>query len=78
MQWIKDEKVYSKGKTKIESVVDVLRLKLKNNFGVTLAPFLITKSEFKKRAKAKKSPVEDIVKEGKVISGISLRELHNG
>lgn len=67
--------VYSKGKTKIEATIDELRINLNKNFGIILAPFLITKSEFRKRAKANKSPVPSILKEGKIISGLSLSRL---
>lgn len=70
--------VYSKSRNKIESIVDELRIEINEKFGVTLAPFLILKSEFRKRAKSSKSPINEILKEGKVISGMSIRELQNG
>ena len=70
--------VYSKDKAKIESLLDELRIELNNKFGITLAPFIITKSEFRKRAKLNRIPVTEIIKEGKVLYGISLNKLQNG
>lgn len=70
--------VYSKNKNKIEKIVSNLRDELYDKFGVTLAPFYITRIDFKKRAENKKSPVNEIIKEGVVISGLSLNILKNG
>lgn len=70
--------VYSKSKNKIESIIDKKRIQLNKNFSIALAPLLITKSEFRKRAKLNKSPVSDIINDGKVLSGLSLEKLQNG
>jgi predicted nucleotidyltransferase len=70
--------VYLKNKNKIEKIVSSLRDELYDKFGVTLAPFYITRSEFKIRAKKNISPVNEIIKEGIVISGLSLNILKNG
>jgi hypothetical protein len=38
-------------------------------YGVTLAPFIISLPEFRKRAGSGKPPVNNILKEGKIIYG---------
>jgi predicted nucleotidyltransferase len=65
-------------KKKIEERLTQLSTRLKKKFGVSLAPFYITKIEFAKRAKAGKSPVKDIIKEGIHISGLKIKELLHG
>jgi predicted nucleotidyltransferase len=70
--------IYNSEKKKLEPELSNLRGDLYDTYGVTLAPFLISIQEFKKKAKSKKSPVSDIVKEGKVIYGKSLTEIING
>jgi len=44
-------------------------------FGAKLAPILFTAGEFRKKARQNLPPVADILKDGVVISGQSLREL---
>ncbi len=70
--------VYSKNKNKIEKIVSSLRDELYDKYGVTLAPFYIIRNEFKKRVKKNKSPVNEIIKEGIIISGLSINILKNG
>jgi predicted nucleotidyltransferase len=67
--------VYLKNKKLIEERINSLRDELYDLFGISLAPFLITAPEFKIKAKNKKPPVKDIIKEGKVISGKSINRL---
>ena len=67
--------VYSKNKSKIESVVSELRDKLYDDYKVTLAPFYILETEFKKRAKQNLSPINSILKEGVLLTGKSIRGL---
>lgn len=70
--------VYSKRLKEIEREVSILRDLLNDKFGVTLAPFYITRKEFKTRVRKSKSPVNSIIKEGKVISGLSIKSIING
>jgi predicted nucleotidyltransferase len=70
--------VYSRGLTKIEESVSSLRDELNDKYGVTLAPFYITKKEFRTRVRKGKSPVDSIIKHGKVLSGLSIKSLING
>ncbi|HSW56662.1 MAG TPA: nucleotidyltransferase domain-containing protein [Ignavibacteriaceae bacterium] len=70
--------VYSKKIKEIEKAVSILRDMLNDKFGVTLAPFYITRKEFKTRVRKSKSPVDSIIKEGKVISGLSIKSMING
>lgn len=63
---------------KIENVIPKLREILHQKYGVSLAPFLITKKEFFSKAKNKLSPVNNIVKEGKILFGQSISDLING
>jgi predicted nucleotidyltransferase len=67
--------VYAKNKSKIESAVSELRDKLYDDYKVTLAPFYISETEFKKRAKLNLSPVNSILKEGVLLSGKPIRGL---
>lgn len=67
--------VHSKNKTKIVNTVSELRDRLYDDYKVTLAPFYITETDFKKRAKRNQSPVNNIIKEGILITGKPIREL---
>jgi predicted nucleotidyltransferase len=51
---------------------------IRQRFGASLSPFVITASEFRRRAKLKKPPVDNILKDGVVIAGKSVRELLRG
>jgi len=70
--------IYSKTKKDIEEKVNILRDNLYEKYGIKLAPFYITENDFKLKAKKKKSPVNNIVKEGIVIRGKTLNRLVNG
>lgn len=70
--------VYKNDKKQIEDKVGFLRDKLINEFGVTLAPYFISLDNFVLRAKKNKTPVNNIVLEGKVISGNSIHGLIHG
>lgn len=67
--------VYDKEKKVLEGYVNALQDNLHKEFGVVLAPFYISSQEFSKRAATKKPPVNEIIKEGIVISGKSIRDL---
>lgn len=67
--------VYANNKNKIENIVSELRDKLFDDYKVTLAPFYITETDFKKRAKKNLSPVNNIIKEGILLAGKPIREL---
>ena len=67
--------VYDKGKKVLEKHLNTLQDNLYKEFGVTLAPFYISSQEFRKRAAAKKPPVNEILNEGIVISGMLIRDL---
>lgn len=69
--------IYIDGKEKIEVVVSRLRNNLYDEFGVTLAPYYITLAEFKKRVKQNKPPVNNILKESKLISGKTIQRFLN-
>jgi len=62
----------------IEKQLVFYAIMLNDKFGVTLAPFYITRKEFKTRVRKSKSPVDSIIKEGKVISGLSIKSMING
>lgn len=70
--------VYKGSKSKLEESVSSLRDSLGKKYGVTLAPFYISQTEFKHRAKSGKSPIHDILKDGKVICGKSMERLIHG
>lgn len=70
--------VYKNNLSKIEEKVSVLRNSLFNSFNITLAPFYIPAFRFKKLGLQGKSPINNIIKEGKVITGKSIKELLYG
>jgi len=71
--------VYSglKDKKFVQDKVNVCRDELNNNYGISLAPFYISRKEFQQRAKLKKPPVNEILKEGILLFGQSIKELLN-
>jgi len=71
--------VYSDSKDKkiVEDKVNVCRDGLHNNYGISLAPFYISIKGFQQRAKLKKPPVIEILKEGILLFGQSIKELLN-
>lgn len=70
--------VYKNNLKIIEEKVSTLRSSLFNLFNITLAPFYIPASRFKKLGLQGKSPINNIIKEGKVITGKSIKELLYG
>jgi predicted nucleotidyltransferase len=71
--------VYSglKDKKIVKDKVNVCRDLLHHNYGISLAPFYISVKEFQQRAKLKKTPINEIVKEGILLSGKSIGGLLN-
>ncbi|HED06893.1 MAG TPA: nucleotidyltransferase domain-containing protein [Ignavibacteria bacterium] len=69
--------VYSKNKREINRIISSISDKLYKEFGVLLAPFFITKKEFISRAKKRKPPLNNLLTEGKVLSGLSINRLMN-
>lgn len=67
---LKDKKI-------VEEKVNVCRDELHNNYGISLAPFYISVKDFKQRAQLKKPPINEIVKEGILLFGQSIKELLN-
>jgi len=61
----------------VEEKVNVCRDELRNNYGISLAPFYISVKEFQQRAKLKKPPINEILKEGILLFGQSITELLN-
>lgn len=70
--------IYKSGKRKIEDEINQLRTDLYNIFGISLAPYIISVSDFKMKAKNNESPVNNIIEEGKVIYGKSINTIING
>ena len=64
-------------KKELEELINQIRPKLYSQFGISIAPYFISLSDFKLRAKKKASPVNDIVKKGKILFGESIRSLLN-
>ncbi|MBU2444104.1 MAG: nucleotidyltransferase domain-containing protein [Bacteroidetes bacterium] len=65
-------------KIKLEETINKISKEVHNKFGANIAPFYISQTEFKKRALNKKPPVSEIIKEGIVLKGSSIKELING
>lgn len=70
--------IYKKDKKEIDSIVSSLRDELWKRYSIHFAPFFITESEFKKRASFSKPPVNEIIKDGILITGKSIKELLRG
>lgn len=67
-----------KQKKEAEEIVFEIGFKAYKKFGISLSSIYFTKKEFARRARMNKAPVNNIIKEGKVISGLSIKELING
>lgn len=67
----------SKLKGKIEQIIITESETLFKKYGILLSTFYITEKEFIKRAKSQRPPVKEILKDGLVISGKSIRDLLN-
>jgi predicted nucleotidyltransferase len=61
--------VYAKNISLIKEKVSFLGKELNKKFSINLAPFYISVNEFKKRIKLNKPPVNNIIKEGILVSG---------
>ncbi|MBK7105451.1 MAG: nucleotidyltransferase domain-containing protein [Ignavibacteriae bacterium] len=70
--------VYNNEKKQIEDKIKNLRTKLYDDYGITLAPYYVSQKEFIEGNKKNKSPIKNIINEGKVISGLSISRLING
>jgi predicted nucleotidyltransferase len=62
----------------LESQVSKLNPIMYKNYGINLSPLYLSVDEFIRRARHKKSPVPEIVKEGIVIYGMEITRLLNG
>lgn len=67
--------VYDKNKNELEKAISNLREQIYSEYSIHLAPFYIKETDFRRRAKKKLSPVNNIIEEGIVICGKSIKEL---
>ena len=68
--------VRTKGEKKhVQEVAHRLAPKCQRQYGTNLAPLIFTLAEFRRNNRLKKSPVPQIVRDGKVISGNPVRSL---
>jgi predicted nucleotidyltransferase len=67
-----------KDRATAEAAVHSMAPQLLSRYGAKLAPYIITEKEFIRKAKRNLPPVHDIVKEGIVIAGISVKGLLSG
>jgi len=65
-------------KERVDALLDGLSPIVKSKFGARLSPLTLSISEFATRATRDKPPVCNIVRDGVVLSGKSLRDLTNG
>jgi len=70
--------IYEKNKRAIEEIIyEEISPELRRKYNISFSPFLITLAKFRSLSKINNSAVPDIIKEGKLISGISIRSLIN-
>lgn len=62
----------------ISSRVNTIAPQFRKRFGAGLSPFIIPVSDFRQRARAQKPPMSEIIKEGVVIAGKTIREILRG
>ncbi|HMN23987.1 MAG TPA: nucleotidyltransferase domain-containing protein [Ignavibacteriaceae bacterium] len=67
----------SENKLKIEDKLTTLILNLKKRFGINLSTIIFTQKEFVKKIKSKSPPANNIVEDGIVFSGLSIRRILN-
>ena len=67
-----------KQKATVEAAVHSIAPELLSRFGARLAPYILTRRQFVHKARRKLPPVHDIVNEGLVIAGLSLKDLLHG
>jgi predicted nucleotidyltransferase len=65
-------------KEKVQAIVHDIAPSLLRQYGAKLAPLILTAKEFSGRAKKGRPPVNEILKEGTVITGKSLKGLVGG
>lgn len=70
--------IYNKNLSVIEEKVSELRSALFKTYNITLAPFYIPAVKFRQFGKQRKPPVKNIIAEGRLIAGKSIKELLNG
>lgn len=58
---------------KLEETVDSLAINLYKKYGVSLSTLYISKSDFRKKAKANKPPVKQIIEEGELLTGEQIK-----
>ena len=61
----------------VEAAVDSLAPEVLSRYGAKIAPFILIQREFIRKAKQNLPPIQDIVKEGIVIAGLSVKGLLN-
>ncbi len=64
-------------KEAIEKRLPDIQAVIKKKYGIAVSPIYFTQTEFVLKAKSKKPPLNGIVKDGILISGLSIRELLN-
>ena len=70
--------IITENKNEVENIISGLRNELKESFGVSFAPYIISRTDFEKKYEKNKSPVKEIVAEGKVLYGKILKGIKNG
>ncbi|MBK6915008.1 MAG: nucleotidyltransferase domain-containing protein [Ignavibacteriales bacterium] len=70
--------VYKSGRRLLEEKVSQLRGDLFSRYGISLAPYYISEKDFRSKAKNRKLPVINILREGRVISGKTITRMIDG
>lgn len=70
--------IYDKKSGVIEEKVSELQSALFKTYNITLAPFYISTVKFRRLGSQSKPPVNNIIKEGRVIAGKTIKDLLNG
>jgi predicted nucleotidyltransferase len=64
-------------KDKAQSIIHDIAGKVQKRYGARISPLLLTLREFSSKARREEPPIREIIKEGVILRGRSIKELSN-
>jgi predicted nucleotidyltransferase len=64
-------------KDKAQSIIHDIAGKVQRRYGARISPLFLTLREFSSKARRKEPPIREIIKEGVILRGRSIKELSN-